>query len=265
VTVTDPFEAIAPFYDLDVHEHDEDLPFYRQIVEMHGSAVLELGCGTGRVAIDLAEAGATVTGIDISGAMLDRARTRAATSGVEAEWIAADLLTFALGRRFDAVLLPLGTIQHLTSASQIASALERAAAHLSSDGALVVDLEAPHGDDFNPGPLPLMEHWTRAWPEGGGQVTKLVAVDVAPSEALRYVTWHFDVQPAEGPLTRVSSQFTLRTTTLGEIELAGRLAGLEVVGAYGDYEFGPFEDGDPRLVVVLQHAHEDDGDGGGGA
>jgi hypothetical protein len=79
------------------------------------------------------------------------------------------------------------------------------------------------------------------------------------------VTWHFDVQPAEGPLTRVSSQFTLRTTTLGEIELAGRLAGLEVVGAYGDYEFGPFEDGDPRLVVVLQHAHEDDGDGGGGA
>lgn len=265
MTAADPFEAIAPFYDLDVHEHDEDLPFYRQIVEMHGTEVLELGCGTGRVALDLADAGASVTGVDISVAMLERARTRAAEAGVAVEWIEGDLLSLDLGHRFDAVLMPLGTIQHLTSAAQIATALARAAAHLDENGAVVVDVEAPHGDDFNPGPLPLVEHWTRPWPEGGGQVTKLVAVDVAPSEALRYVTWHFDVQPAEGPLTRVTSQFTLRTTTLGELELAGQLAGLEVVGAYGDYEFSPFEDGDPRLVVVLQHAAGRDGVGGGGA
>ena len=258
----DPFEAIAPFYDLDVHEHDDDLPFYRQIAEMHGGNILELGCGTGRVAIDLTEVGASVTGLDISAAMLERARLRSVAADVEVEWIEGDLLTFDLDRQFDVVLLPLGTIQHLTSASQIASAIERATAHLASHGALVVDIEAPHADDYNPGPLPLIEHWTRPWPEGGGQVTKLVAVDVAPSEALRYVTWHFDVQPAEGPLTRVTSQFTLRTTTLGELELAGRLAGIEVVAAYGDYEFGPFEDGDPRLVVVLQHPERADGDEG---
>jgi len=253
----DPFAAIAAFYDLDVHEHDADLPFYRQIAEMHGANVLELGCGTGRVALDLAAAGMQVTGLDRSRAMLERARSHGLAAGAEVEWIEDDLLTFELGRRFDAVLLPLGTIQHLTSVSQIASAIERASAHLAPRGALVVDLEAPHADDFNPGPLPLMEHWTRPWPEGGGHVTKLVAVDVAPSEALRYVTWHFDVQPAEGPLTRVTSQFTLRTTTLGEIELAGRLAGLEVVAAYGDYEFGSFEDGDPRLVVLLQHPEDE--------
>ena len=257
----DPFEAIAPFYDLDVHEHDDDLPFYRQIVEMHGARVLELGCGTGRVAIDLEDAGATVTGLDISRAMLDRARRHAVEAGAEIEWIEGDLLAFELDRKFDAVLLPLGTIQHLMTASEVATALERAASHLAAHGALVVDGEAPHGDDFNPGPLPLVEHWTKPWSAGDGptvgQVTKLVAVDVAPSEALRYVTWHFDVQPAEGPLTRVTSQFTLRTTTLGEIELAGRLAGLEVVAAYGDYEFGSFEDGDPRLVVVLQHPQDE--------
>jgi hypothetical protein len=85
-------------------------------------------------------------------------------------------------------------------------------------------------------------------------VTKLVAVDGRPSECRRIVTFHYDVQPAEGPLYRVSHEFSLRVITSGELELAARLAGLEMTSLYGDYELSPFDDGDLRQVAVFEHA-----------
>ena len=87
-------------------------------------------------------------------------------------------------------------------------------------------------------------------------MTKLVAVEGFPSQSLRLVTWHFDVQPAAGPLRRVTQQFALRVITAGEIELAARLAGLRVAAWYGDYDGAPPRDGDARLIAVLAHEAE---------
>jgi hypothetical protein len=71
------------------------------------------------------------------------------------------------------------------------------------------------------------------------------------------VTWHFDVQGADAPLRRVTAQFDLRTTTAGELELAGRLAGLDVSGLWGDYELTPFDDGAQRLVMAFARSEDD--------
>lgn len=130
----------------------------------------------------------------------------------------------------------------------------------------------PNADDFTPGAQPLVEHWTREWTPTGstragagapaaGLVTKTVAVDARPSEGVRDVTWHFDVQPAEGPLHRVTQRFTLRTFTAAELDLAARLAGLAVTGEFGGYDLEPYDDGAERLVVTLEHDGGADGDG----
>lgn len=247
-TADDAFAVIAPFYDLDLEGYDDDVEMYRELARTRGADVLELGCGTGRVAGALAEDGLEVVGVDVSEAMLAIARERARA----VSFVRADMRSLDLGRRFACVLVPLGGLQHMETAAEVAGALGVVARHLAPDGLAVVDVETPLPDDFAPGPQPLVEHWTRRWQ--GGSVTKLVAVEAAPSLGLRYVTWHFDVQEPEGPLRRHSAQFALRTVTAGELELAARLAGLAVTAWYGDYDLSPLGDDASRTVALLEHA-----------
>ena len=252
----DPFARIARFYDLDAGGFDDDLALYLDAAE--GRDVLELGCGTGRVAVPLARAGLRVTGVDLSPAMLSVARSRA--EGLPLRLVEGDMRTLDLGERFGAVFVPLGGLQHMATAAEVAAALATVARHLDAGGQAVVDVEAPHPDDWLPGPRPLLQHWTRELPPApgapGGVVTKLVAVEGRPVEALREVTYHFDVQPPEGPLQRVTQTFALRVITASELELAARLAGLRVAAWHGDYDGAPPREGDDRLIAILEH---DDG------
>lgn len=247
---SDSWSLTAPFYDLDLDDFEDDVTMYREIAVRQEGAVLELGCGTGRVAIELARAGLTVVGVDMSPAMLAVARQR--SEGLPLTFVEGDMRELRLARKFATVLIPLGSLQHLETASEVVAALSTVAEHLADDGIAIIDVEAPQPEDFSPGPRPLVAHWTRPW--DGGQVTKLVAVDGVPSECRRLVTFHYDVQPADGSLRRVSHEFNLRVITSGELELAARLAGLEMVALYGDYELSPLGDGDLRQVAVFEHA-----------
>ena len=246
----DPWSATAPFYDLDLEGVEDDVTMYREIATRLEGDVLELGCGTGRVALELARAGLTVVGVDFSAGMLDVAR--AAAGGLPLTLIEGDMRDLRLEREFATVLVPFGGLQHMETALEVAAVLETVARHLASDGVALIDIEAPQPEDLTPGPHPLVAHWTRPW--RGGSVTKLVAVEGHPSDGLRLVTFHYDVQPADGPLRRVSHEFPLRVITAGELELAGRLAGLEMTAVYGDYELSPAQDGDVRQVAVFEHA-----------
>lgn len=249
----DPFARIAAFYDLDFEDYHDDASFYVRLADIHGARVLELGCGTGRIAVPLAEAGARVTGIDISEAMLAVARERA--GDLKVTWQTGDLRRLRLRGRFDVVCAPLGTLQHMETIEDFVAALESMARHLAPGGVAVVDVESPVPDDFDPLPQPLIEHWTKPWE--GGTVSKVVAVAAIPMLGTKEVTWHFDVADRQGRLTRQTTQFNLRTYTPGEIDLAARLAGLRVVARFADYAFTPYHDGAERLVVLLQRADDD--------
>ena len=246
----DPFAVIAAFYDLDVEGYDEDLAWYAHLVSVYGGPVLELGCGTGRVCAAVAEAGAAATGVDISAAMLERARARVAGGAAErlVEWVQADLRDLDLGRHFSLVLVPLGSLQHMETASDVVRALETVARHLEPGGRAVVDVEAP-GTDLAPGPQPLFEHWTHTAGDQG--ISKLVAVEGRPALGVREITWHFDVRELDGLLRRHTQQFVMRAITPGELELAARLAGLRVESWFGDYGVTPLDDAAERLVAVL--------------
>ena len=95
-------------------------------------SVLDAGCGTGRVGIELARRGFDVVGTDRDGAMLTTARRRA--PGMP--WIEADLVELDLGRRFDCVLLAGNVLLFVDPGTQ-AAVVARCAAHLKAGGALV--------------------------------------------------------------------------------------------------------------------------------
>jgi SAM-dependent methyltransferase len=103
--------------------------------------ILDLGCGTGRHSVELARRGYEVVGVDLSEAMLDRARRRAVaeTSGT-ATFLRGDIQTVQLGRRFDAVLSMFAVIGYQISDNAVRSTLANVRRHLEPGGVFVFDV-----------------------------------------------------------------------------------------------------------------------------
>ncbi|WP_088289162.1 bifunctional 2-polyprenyl-6-hydroxyphenol methylase/3-demethylubiquinol 3-O-methyltransferase UbiG [Kineosporia sp. A_224] len=106
-----------------------------------GRRLLELGVGTGRLAVPLAAAGFTVTGVDASPEMVDRLRGRPGADAVEV--VLADFTDLALGRRFDVVLVAFSTLFLLPDQAAQLACLRGARRHLTDDGLLVVEAFVP--------------------------------------------------------------------------------------------------------------------------
>lgn len=141
---------------------DGDIELYAGLAPA-GGAVLELGAGTGRVALALAERGFTVVGVDLAGAMLVQAEAkRAALPADIAERLAfrlGDMTSLRLERRFDAVICPFFGLAHLPAGAAWRNTFEVIARHLNPGGRAAVHL--PVGEAMaGPGPvdknLPVM-------------------------------------------------------------------------------------------------------------
>jgi SAM-dependent methyltransferase len=139
------------------------------------ATVLDAGCGTGRVAIELVRRGLDVVGVDVDASMLTTARSRAP----ELEWVEADLTTFDLGRTFDVVVLA-GNVPLFTPAGTQALLAERCAAHVAEGGHLITGFSTDRGytaDDWSAA-VPLEEQaryatWAGA-PWAGGDYAVIV-------------------------------------------------------------------------------------------
>ncbi len=91
-------------YDLEVENYDEDRPLIEQWARSLGGPLLDLACGTGRMALRMAAQGYQVTGVDIVPEMIAQARQKATERAVSIEWVVADARTFHLQKQFPFVL-----------------------------------------------------------------------------------------------------------------------------------------------------------------
>lgn len=101
------FDAHAPIYEDNVFTRNTipEVDFLLEELSLQpGGSILDVGCGTGRHAIELARRGYSVTGLDLSSEMLARAASAAKTAEVRVEWIHSDATTFSSPRRFDAAV-----------------------------------------------------------------------------------------------------------------------------------------------------------------
>lgn len=106
------------------------------VIGLHPGTVLDAGCGTGRVAIELARRGIDVVGVDIDGSMLSEARRRAP----DLTWVEADLSSLDLTRTFDVVVLA-GNVPLFCPSGSRPALVRSCAAHVASGGALVAGFQ----------------------------------------------------------------------------------------------------------------------------
>ena len=106
-------------------------------------SVLDAGCGTGRVAIELARHGVDVVGVDVDPSMIAEARRRAP----DQTWLEADLVELSLGREFDVVVLA-GNVPLFARSGTQDALVASCAAHVAAGGALVAGFQLGRGYDL---------------------------------------------------------------------------------------------------------------------
>ena len=137
----------AQYYDVNPTIPD-DLAFYQARLPSAEAAVLELGCGTGRVLLPLAAACGFIHGLDRSEAMLARCRQKlqaAAIGPTRARVEPGDITHFALGRVFDLIIAPYRVFQLLDTAAQVDGLLQGVRTHLAPGGTCILNVFHPQG------------------------------------------------------------------------------------------------------------------------
>jgi len=188
-----PPPAAVVWHDVECGGYDADLALWRELAEAADGPVLEIGAGTGRVALDLARRGQDVTALDRDPVLLAELERQAADLPVRT--VAADARELDLGPdRFALVLVPMQTVQLFGGAEGRAAFLHRAHAHLRPGGLLAAALAGPL-DTFDAAgtePLPLPDVAQHAgWAyfsqpvavrgDGGGTVIERVRQTVSPT------------------------------------------------------------------------------------
>ena len=150
------YERWAERYDIFYEAAPEgELGFYLNAIDRMGGSVLELGVGTGRIAIPAAVMGHRVTGIDLNRPMLDRARQKLGDALLKGslELVEADICEFDLTKRdFDLVIIPAHTLALVTDAQRQLEALKRCTMHMAPDAKLIFNLFNPNDDLINDEP-----------------------------------------------------------------------------------------------------------------
>jgi SAM-dependent methyltransferase len=257
--MTEPTGAIPGFYwreSLNVETYDirhpvamegtpigGDVAFYRGLAEDGGGPVLELACGTGRVAIALAEAGFAVTGLDRSEPMLAVAREKIVAADPKVanrlDLVHGDMTAFALGRRFGLVVIAFRSFQSLLSRELQADCLRAIHAHLEPHGRLALNLFDPLLDRCAPGSPPFEHAISRGdvWlPNGHAVRVAVTARDVDPLTQVMRETWRFTETDAAGTIVRVEDEeLRLRWTYRHELRYLLELHGFTVEAEYSDF------------------------------
>jgi ubiquinone/menaquinone biosynthesis C-methylase UbiE len=243
---TSGWDDYAPFYDWENARTvgRRDVSFWQRLAIAQADPVLELGCGTGRIAVPVVRAGARVVGVDLSEPMLSRARRRMARARLahRALLVRGDIrrLPFRSRRGFGLVMAPYGVLQSLTRERDLRAALESVHRVLRRGGLFGIDLVPD---------LPRWREYRRRTSLVGprGRSTVKLVESVRQDRARKLTIFDHEYVERRGRARNVH-RFTLTFRTLSVPAMRRRLerAGFRVTAVLGDYRGGPW---DPRADV----------------
>src|SRR3954470_5876220 len=146
--MSSPYDAIAELYDPWSASVVEDVGFYLGEARRSGGPVVELGVGTGRIAVPIAADGIRVIGVDSSRGMLDVCARRAALAGVELDLRVGDLREPPVHERVPLVICPFRSLMHMHTDEDRLSVLAAAYDLLVPGGHFVFDVFSPDAHDI---------------------------------------------------------------------------------------------------------------------
>ncbi len=231
------YSAWADFVEENIRRHNHD---------MKTELVLDLGCGTGRMTLELARRGYDMTGVDLSPEMLDIARAAADAEGLSDRmlWLMQDITEFELYGTVELAVSCLDTMNHLTSVSELKKCLSLVHNYLVPDGLFIFDIngrgkfERVYADNSY-----VMEEdgSVCVWQNSYNPRTRLCDF---------FITLFREDE--DGRYSRYDELETERMYTLRSVKKALAECGFELLGAYSDFEFSEADDASERIYVTAR-------------
>lgn len=261
MTARDTYELSARYYDAAYAAIDlVDVSFYLDLAREIGGPVLEIGCGTGRVLLEIARSGIEIHGLDQSPAMLEVLKAKLERESLEVRdrvtLHSGDMRSARLNKQFSLVIIPFRPLQHMHTVEDQLAALRTAAAHLGDDGRFAFDVFYPKFDTAFSGIGE--ERFEMEWPVDGkpGTIIRrffrkefIDKIHQSFGGTFLYRTFEGDqlVREETAPLHMTWYMYPqLRALFL--------LAGLEVVEEYGSFAKAPLDNSGVEMIFVVKKA-----------
>lgn len=224
-----------------------ELAFYSRLLGEHGGPVLELGCGTGQLTLALAEAGADVTGLDLSAPMLECARQKAEARRITVEWVQADCRDFALERSFGLVFFPANSLLHLLHWRDLQACFAQVRAHLKPGGAFAFEIFNPSLALLTRNPAERCPVGAYSDPDGGALVTVTENSVYDSATQINHIRWFYR---SDDQAEETTAALDMRMIFPQEIEALLHYNGFDVRAVCGDYNAAPFTTRSSRQLIV---------------
>jgi SAM-dependent methyltransferase len=256
-TLYDSF--IAEYYDESplVRGRLQDVAFYCEAAREFGDPILELGCGTGRITMALAEDGKRVTGLDLSERMLEHAVKKRASVFVEARervhLVQGDMAHFDLGEKFRLIIIPFRPFQHLLEVQKQMDCLNCVRKHLAPSGRLILDVFQTDAERMHD-PIHMREASVTEYKTADDREVKISERVAAfhRAEQINDVEMIFSVVHPGGRKERLVFAWPLRYFFRYEIEHLLARCGFQVTALYGDFDQTTIRDDSPEMIFVAE-------------
>ncbi|HLV98376.1 MAG TPA: class I SAM-dependent methyltransferase [Ktedonobacterales bacterium] len=249
--LVEPVEA-PELYDLRTADVTDDIRFCVEMARSVGGPVLELGAGTGRVALPLARTGLVVTGLETSRLMLQRAKLKAEqlSSKLHVEWVEGDITNFSLGgRKFRLILAPFHVLQELRDLNEIEQCLRCVAEHLEPTGKFVVIVQPPRWDALKVERRFLKTVYN---PRTNEMVTCYQSLEVDPIWQKLRGEYEYEIWNFQGQMRQVVAPFEGSYLTCPEMALLLRAAGMQMEAVFGSFERDKLTAHSKQMIFVAQ-------------
>jgi SAM-dependent methyltransferase len=232
--MSSPYDAIAELYDPWSASVVEDVAFYLEEARRSGGPVVELGVGTGRIAVPIAADGIRVIGVDSSRKMLDVCARHAALAGVEVDLRVGDLREPPVHEQVPLVICPFRSLLHMHTEEDRRRVLGAARELLLPGGRFVFDVFTPGADDI----AQTHDRWLEREPR--------IFEHAVWDEVARTLT--LTVRGPDGETT-----MALAWLSPDEWRMLLEESGFEVEDCYGWFDRTPFTGGDDTVWIARRN------------
>jgi len=221
-------------YDACTAHKIDDIPFYEHWAKQTNGPILELACGTGRIAKHLIESGFNYTGLDLCSVFIDYCRSNFPNG----KFTTGDMCDFNLGQKFDLIFIPFNSFLHLYKEEEMTQCLKSIQNHLSDNGKFLLDIFVPDPEFLYRDPDKKYEEMTIIHPNGG-EPTVWQKNQYKEETEINHIHWFFNrgnIEPMD------EYDFDMRMIYPDTMDRVLSDSDFTIEEKWGDYDGEPFNE-----------------------
>jgi len=243
--------TFARYFEAQYCAFEQDIPLWLHLAAENSGPIIELGCGTGRVAQALLQAEHHVIGIDLDRHMLARAQNNLAPFSQQSSCLVqADIQTFAFATSFNLAIASMNTLSTFDDPELVAS-FANISGQLAPGGVLAFEISNTAVDSFKG--VGADEPLTTFVEPESGNPCQVYALRVEGSTQDQVeILWHYDELFADGSTQRYTLRGKYFLRSKDKVQEFLDRANYTVVEAYGGYDRSPLEEDSETMIIIAR-------------